>query len=323
MYEVSWDHLLVVHDAHPEYASTAHALGLPAAAKLGVQHHRAHLASVLAERGAWAKQVLGVSFDGAGYGDDGTIWGGEIFAGSLAEGFERVAHLRPAALPGGDAAAHYPVQAAAGFLSQVERLPDLYAPPFQFPERYRQSLELVRKNLRTFTTTSIGRLFDAAAALLGFTRELTFEGQGAMWLEHLARTSSPTEPYPFPLEGQELDFRPLLEAMMRDRLQGRGMREIARAFQRGMAEGLSEAVKKLCRACQLATVVLSGGVFQNRLLLDDLKALLGNEALEIWTNSAVPPNDGGLSLGQAAMAALARSESQAGEAPIASHCCAK
>ena len=171
-----------------------------------VQHHRAHVASVLAERGEWEKRVVGVSFDGTGYGDDGSIWGGEIFAGSIKEGFERVGHLRSASLPGGDAAAQYPVQAAAGFLAQIEDLPDLIAPPFTFPQRYRQALDLVEKNVRTFPTTSIGRLFDTAAALLGFTREITFEGQAAMWLEQLACTAALTEPYPFPSVGARIGF---------------------------------------------------------------------------------------------------------------------
>ena len=170
MYDVRWTDMFVAHDAHPQYRSTLHALELPRAGSHAIQHHRAHIASVLAERSAWEKRVLGVSFDGTGYGDDGTIWGGEIFAGSIAGGMDRVAHLRQAALPGGDAAARYPVQAAAGFFAGIDDLPDLQAEPFRFPERYRNSVELVRKGLRTFTTTSVGRLFDAAAALLGFTR---------------------------------------------------------------------------------------------------------------------------------------------------------
>ena len=159
-----------------------------------------------------------MSFDGTGYGDDGSIWGGEIFVGSVEDGFERVAHLRPAALPGGDAAAQYPVQAAAGFLAQLEDLPDLTLPPFDFPQRYRASLELVRKNVRTFTTTSVGRLFDTAAALLGFTRQISFEGQAAIWLEQLARSASTTDFYPFPFAHHELDFRPLLQAVIHDRV---------------------------------------------------------------------------------------------------------
>ena len=304
MYEIDWDELVVVHDAHPGYVSTAIAQDLPASEKIAIQHHRAHIASVLAERQEWNKRVIGISFDGTGYGDDGTIWGGELFTGSVAEGFARVAHLRPAALAGGDAASQYPVQAAAGFLAQVQGLPDLEAAPFYFPDRFESALELIRKDVRTFATTSVGRLFDAAAALLGFTREVTFEGQAATWLEHLARPASIVEPYPFPFEDAELDFRPLLECVARDRIRGRNPSEIARAFQRGIANGLADAIKILSKANGTETVVLSGGVFQNELLLEDVKSLLKGEALQILTNQAVPPNDGGISLGQAAMAAF-------------------
>ena len=304
MYEIAWQDVLVVHDAHPEYRSTVHALQLPASEKRAVQHHRAHVASVLAERGEWEKRVLGVSFDGTGYGDDRGIWGGEFFTGSLRNGFERVAHLRPAALPGGDAAAQYPVQAAAGFLAQVEGLPDLARPPFSFPARYQTALQLVHKKVRTFATTSAGRLFDAAAALLGFTREITFEGQAAMWLEHLARSASVTEAYPFPYRDGELDFRPLLHAVAADRSNRRNPEEIARAFQLGVAHGVADAVKTLAAAAKLDTVVFSGGVFQNEMLLEDLKATLEETGLHLWTNQAVPPNDGGISLGQAALAAF-------------------
>jgi hydrogenase maturation protein HypF len=304
MYEVRPEELLVVHDSHPQYFSTSHALTLDVTQRLAVQHHRAHIASVLAERGEWEKRVVGVSFDGTGYGDDGGIWGGEIFVGSIKDGFDRIAHLRTAALPGGDAAAEYPVQAAAGFLAQVDDLPNLTAPPFNFPQRYSQAVYLVQKNVRTFPTTSVGRLFDAAAALLGFTREVTFEGQAAVWLEQLAASVPMTEPYPFPYLEQELDFRPLLESIVRDRIRGRSLAEIARAFQLGLARGLRDAVLSVCKSYDLDHVVLSGGVFQNELLLKDMKALLQDEHLEIWTNHSVPPNDGGISLGQAALAAF-------------------
>ncbi len=270
MYEIDRNDLLIAHDAHPQYLSTIHALDLPCFETRPIQHHRAHIASVLAERGAWDKRVLGVSFDGTGYGDDGAIWGGELFVGSIAEGFARVAHLRPAALPGGDAAARFPVQASAGFLAQVEDLPDLNAEPFFFPTRFQQSLELIRKNTRTFQTTSIGRLFDTAAALLGFTREVTFEGQAAMWLEHISRTVDRADPYPFP----DLDFRPLLASLATDRLSGRDIAQCARAFQRGIAQGLCDSAKALCETHDLDTVVLSGGVFQNQLLLADIKSIL-------------------------------------------------
>jgi hydrogenase maturation protein HypF len=305
MYEIDSNELLVVHDAHPQYFSTGYATELPAADRFAVQHHRAHIASVLAERGAWGQRVLGVSFDGTGYGDDGTIWGGEIFAGSVSEGFARVAHLREATLPGGDAAAGNPVQAAAGFLAQLSDLPNLWDAPFSFPSRYQEAAALMRARVRCFPTTSMGRLFDTAAALLGFTRETTFEGQAAMWLERLASSAFTGEAYPFPFDGAELDFRPLLENIIRDRMQNRDKSEIARAFQLGVAEGLRNALATLRETQGIDTVALSGGVFQNELLLRDLKQLLEDQHLEIWTNHAVPANDGGISLGQAALGAFA------------------
>jgi hydrogenase maturation protein HypF len=304
MYEVDRDELVVVHDCHPQYASVLHAAGLRAAEKIAVQHHRAHVASVLAERGEWERRVVGVSFDGTGYGDDGNIWGGEFFVGSVREGFERVAHLREAMLPGGDAAAHFPVQAAAGFLAQLNGLPDMTAEPFCFPERFEKSFELVEKGVRTFSTSSVGRLFDTVAALLGFTREISFEGQAAMWLEHIARGAGKVEEYAFPFADGELDFRPMLESVIRDRQRGRDRGEIARAFQRGIAVGLCDAALSLCREHGINAIVLSGGVFQNELLLEDVKSLLENARVEVWTNHAVPPNDGGISLGQAALAAF-------------------
>jgi len=307
MYEIRWEDVLVVHDAHPEYRSSVHGQRLPSAERLAVQHHRAHVASVLAERGTWEKRVLGISFDGTGYGDDGSIWGGEFFVGSLSAGFERVAHLRPAALPGGDAATQYPVQAAAGFLSQVEGLPNLAESPFSFPHRYQTALQLVHKNVRTFPTTSMGRLFDTAAALLGFTRDITFEGQAAMWVEHTARFADNDDCYPFPFANGELDFRPLLHAVAMDRARGRNVAEIARAFQRGIASGVADAAKVLAPKHDVDLVLLSGGVFQNELLLEDLRGELANTKLQVWTNQAVPANDGGISLGQAALAAFWRS----------------
>lgn len=305
MYRVDPTQLVVVRDAHPQYHSTAHAERIEAAEHVAIQHHRAHVASVLAERGedVWRRRVLGVSFDGTGYGDDGAIWGGELFVGSMVEGLERIAHLRPALLMGGDAAARHPVQAAAGFLHQLDEGPDFAAAPFHFPLRYREVVALLTAGVRAFPTTSVGRLFDAAAALLGFTRQVTFEGQAAIWLEHVARTSPAVDPYPFPFAQGELDFRPLLRAVVEDRLRTRAVAEIARAFQAGIAGGLAEACIALSRAHEVETIVLSGGVFQNDLLLRDLKPALERRAFEVWTNHTVPPNDGGISLGQAALAA--------------------
>lgn len=304
MYEVRSDEVTVVRDLHPQYHSTMHALAMPARRHVAVQHHRAHVASVLAERGEWNTHIVGVSFDGTGYGDDGTIWGGEIFVGELQSGLKRVAHLRPAALPGGDAASLNPVQAAAGFLHQVADIPNLSAPPFFLPRRYDAALELVQKDVRVFTTTSIGRLFDTVAALLGFTREITFEGQAAIWLEQLARRGTTREAFPFPFAENELDFRLLLRAVIDDRIAGTSPAEIARAFQRGFAEGVARCVAEVAAKNSITTIVLSGGVFQNELLLEDLYPLLQKESLDVWTNRHVPPNDGGISLGQSVLAAF-------------------
>jgi hydrogenase maturation protein HypF len=305
MYDIPLDRVLLVHDCHPQYASSVHAQRMTAPERRTVQHHRAHIASVLAEREAWDERVIGVSFDGTGYGDDGGIWGGEVFVGSVAEGLERVAHLRTAVLPGGDAAARYPVQAAAGFLAGMDGLPDFVDRPFDFPGRYRQSVEMTLRGVRTFPTTSAGRLFDTAAALVGFTRGITFEGQAAMWLEHLAgRCTEAVEGYPFPMTDDEMDYRPLLHAVIDDRLRDRDPAVIARRFHLGIAQGVCGAVLHIAGMQRAGTVVLSGGVFQNQMLLRDLKSLLGASGLKVWTNTSVPPNDGGVSLGQAALAAF-------------------
>jgi hydrogenase maturation protein HypF len=196
------------------------------------------------------------------------------------------------------------VQAAVGFLEQLPEVPDLASAPFDFPPRYESSRRLLLTGTRTFTTTSAGRLFDAAAALLGFVRPVTFEGQAAMWLEQLARTSGPVDPYGCPLDGSALDWRPLLGSVVADRLRGRDSREIARAFHSGLAGGLSAAAATLCRVHGLDTVAALGGVVQNRVLLEDLASLLEQERIALWINHLVPPNDGGISLGQAALGAL-------------------
>jgi hydrogenase maturation protein HypF len=307
MYEVSPADLILVRDAHPQFASTRYGDSLTVSRTVVVQHHRAHVASVLAERGEWTKRVLGVSLDGTGYGDDGAIWGGEFFVGSIQQGFERVAHLRPALLAGGDAVARWPVQAAAGFLSQLTALPALAGAPFYFSKRYQYADQVLKQNVRSFATTSMGRLFDAAAALLGFVREATFEGQAAMWLEQMARRVAEADTYPFPLEGNELDFRPLLARVVADRQRGCSPEEIARGFQLGIAYGLHRAITRFCDQFKVDTVVFSGGVFQNRLLLEDLKSSFATDSLTVWTNHAVPPNDGGISLGQAALAVFSGS----------------
>ena len=225
----------------------------------------------------WEKRVLGVSFDGTGYGDDGTIWGGEIFAGSIAEGFERVAHLRTAALPGGDAAARYPGSGCRRVPRANSGLPDLSGDPFRFPERYQRSLELIRKDVRMFETTSMGRLFDTAAALLGFTREASFEGQAAIWVEHLASSRDRCGAVSISDERGRTGFcaaarSARLGPLPRPRRFGMRGRISPRHRARPHA-----AVTKLAEERSLDTMVLSGGVFQNELLLEQLKIYFAGE----------------------------------------------
>jgi hydrogenase maturation protein HypF len=294
----------VAHDLHPEYASTLYGRDVPANAHVAVQHHKAHIASVLAERGAWDRRAVGIAFDGTGYGEDGQIWGGEVFRGSLAEGFTRTSHLRTALLIGGDAAARVPVQCAAGFLAQLEDLPDLQQPPFGFPQRYIDSLHLARARIRRFETSSMGRLFDTVAALCGFTREISFEGQAAMWLEHLAQKSMQRDAYGFPVTEECLDFRPLLATIVEERLKGKDPAVIASRFHHAVARAAWKAAEGTCEANSIDLVVLSGGVFQNELLLSLFASLSRSSALEVWSNGVVPTNDGGVSFGQAAMASL-------------------
>ncbi|GEN36074.1 carbamoyltransferase HypF [Aneurinibacillus danicus] len=303
MYDVPLADTIVAHDLHPDHRSAQFARGLENCERVGIQHHRAHVASVLAERNALDKRVIGVAFDGTGFGDDGAIWGGELFVGSVAEGLERRGHLRYAVLPGGDAAARIPLQALAGFFVDVPELAADVGRRLAFPERFFTALKLVEKQIRTFPTTSVGRLFDAAAALLGFTEAISFEGQAAIWLEHLARTAPLEKVYPFPWDEKELDYRPLLQALAEDRLNGRDAAVIARSFHRSIAEGVFRSTLALGEAHGIDTVVLSGGVFQNSLLLADLKELFTERAMHVWIGERVPPNDGGISLGQAALVA--------------------
>jgi hydrogenase maturation protein HypF len=307
MYAIDAADLTVVHDRHPDYASAAFAIAMGARRRVAVQHHRAHVASVLAERGAFDRRVVGIALDGTGHGDDGAIWGGEFFVGSIRDRFERVAHLRTALLAGGDAAARRPVQAAAGFVAQLDPPPDLTRAPFCFPGVYNDALALIRSGLRVYPTTSAGRLFDTVAALVGFTRPITFEGQAAMWLEHLARGAAADRfELPCRFTGTEIDWRDTLAAVVDARNRAVDPAIIARAFHRALARAIATAGVELAERANVDTLVLSGGVMQNDLLVGDTRDMCrGDRSVQVWMNQAVPPNDGGVSLGQAVIAAFA------------------
>ena len=314
MYDVDPAAAVIAHDLHPDYPSTRHAETL-GGTPVGVQHHEAHVASVLAERGAWETPVLGVSFDGAGLGRDRTVWGGELFHGSLLGGFERVGHLRPVPLPGGDAAARTPEQAAVGFLQECE--PELWKPRLS-DQRTWMAESMIRAGLNTPRTSSVGRLFDTVAALCGFSGKMSFEGQAAMDLEAKAwRADGAPRPdevgrvaaevldggYPFPFEHGVWDATALLAPLLADLERGVAHETAALRFHAALARGVTRAVERLARRHETEAVVLTGGVFQNRLLheltVHDLRAA----GFDVWWNEAVPPGDGGIALGQAALAA--------------------
>lgn len=300
MYRVALEETLVVHDLHPEYPSSRYAEGLPGP-RLAVQHHRAHIAAVLLEHGLWEEEVVGFAFDGVGLGEDGLAWGGEVFLGSLQGGLHRVAHLKEAFLPGGDAAARYPQQAAVGFLAGLD---EGHWRPLLDEKAVRVAQSLLRVG-RAPKTTSVGRLFDAVAALCGFRGRVSYEGQAAIWLEALARGVEEEGAYPLPFHGEGWDYRPLLEAAVSDLQRGVARERVARRFHLGLAQGVVEAALALGGAHGVRTVVLSGGVWHNALLHGRVLKGLRKQGFRVFWNEAVPVGDGGIALGQVALGHMA------------------
>ncbi|MDQ4130627.1 MAG: carbamoyltransferase HypF, partial [Actinomycetota bacterium] len=296
---------VVAHDLHPEYLSTKFAseLDLPLHP---VQHHHAHVASCLADHGEQGP-VLGIAFDGLGFGSDGTLWGGEFLAADL-EGFERLGHLRPAPLPGGAAAIREPWRMALAWLRVAVGAEEAARWGAACDERWSGVLSLAESG-RAPVTTSVGRLFDAVAALLGIRACVTYEGQAAIELEALARgvTAAESPRYPMDLRlgenGWVLDPAPLVEAILAELEREVPVEVIAAGFHAGLAEGAATLAGELCREHGLGTVALSGGVFQNVRLTDVLATRLRAAGLRVLTHEHVPANDGGISVGQAAIAA--------------------
>ncbi len=273
---------VVAHDLHPEYLSTKWARELDLDA-VEVQHHHAHAAACLAEHGERGP-ALALVFDGTGYGPDGTLWGGELLRADLA-GYERIAHLDPVPLPGGEAAIRQPWRTAASYLERLGR-------PVPWP-RWAE----VRASLAANAPLSsgMGRLFDAVAALLGVREEVTYEGQAAIELEQLAG-DTPADPYRWRFG----DSDTLVAAVQDDLAAGRPRPEIAASFHEAVAAGAAAACAD---AGEPRTVVLSGGTFQNLRLLDSTRRRLEEDGFRVLAHALIPPNDGGISYGQAAVAA--------------------
>jgi hydrogenase maturation protein HypF len=310
---------LIVHDLHPDYVTTSYArrqaerLGID---RLAVQHHHAHLASCMAENGL-TEPVLGITFDGTGFGTDGAVWGGEFLIGDY-RNFRRAAHLRYVGMPGGDRAIREPWRMAAAHLTDAE----VEFAPLQarlLPGEWRTIQRMLERRLNCPLTSSIGRLFDAIAALAGVRDRVSYEGQAAMELEWLAAGVPPDRTYPFafdpPGQGQTttqaplvVDTRALIRAVAEEAAQGVEAALVARRFHSTLIELISATCSQLRRATGIEAVALSGGVFLNVLLTREASARLRREGFRVYRHRQVPPNDGGLSLGQLAVAALSLKE---------------
>jgi hydrogenase maturation protein HypF len=291
-----------VHDLHPN--SIVHELvgrlGLPSVA---VQHHHAHVASCLAEHGRRGP-AIGIAFDGTGYGTDGAIWGGEALIADLIK-FERLSHLEYLQLAGGDGAVRHPRRIAAAFLT------GLFGSLFQ--DRVERLVgsgtakvlaTMIDRNINTLPTSSCGRIFDAVAALTGVCAEATYEAQAAIELESLARASSPVSHlYPFSLRNGVVRTGAMLAAIVGDLEQGTSAANVARAFHNTMAEVVARMAVDARDRTGVSLVALTGGCFQNRLLLATSIDKLERERFTVLVHRAVPTNDGGLALGQAVIAA--------------------
>ncbi|MCA1739252.1 MAG: carbamoyltransferase HypF [Actinobacteria bacterium] len=306
---------LVAYDLHPEYLSTKYAreleeAGLPA---VGIQHHNAHVASCLADNERPAgERVIGVALDGTGYGTDGAVWGGEFFEGSMEEGFVRRAHLEYMPLPGGSAAIRQPWRVALAHLitlyGEEETLQLPLAAVREAGERNARLIaRLVQHGLNTPLTSSAGRLFDAVAALVGVpgSTRATYEGQAAVELE-LAADGPVSRGYPFQLrsggEGWIVETRETVSGVVEDLLAGREIGEISSRFHRTVAEVVVAGCEEIREAGGVSAVALSGGTFQNMLLLGQVIGLLEEKGFVVYRHRRVSANDGGLALGQAVLA---------------------
>jgi len=295
----------VAYDLHPEYMATKYALDIDVPHKVGVQHHHAHIASVIAEH-SLEGPVIGVAADGTGYGTDGAIWGCEIMVADLL-GFERVAHLQYVPLPGGEQAVRQPWRMAAVYLERAFGQ-DFLTLDIPFVRGLNQAswrplTQMIAKGINAPLTSSLGRLFDAVAALLGVGQVALYEGQAAIEMEMQAEPAE--QAYPFDITGEslaQLDVTPMFKAIVEEIRRGVPTPRIAGNFHRTVAEMLAASCVKARTDSGLERVALSGGVFQNKLLLEQMAHRLEDLGFQVYVNHRVPPNDGGLSYGQAAVA---------------------
>jgi hydrogenase maturation protein HypF len=303
----------IAHDLHPDYMSTRYAQDRAESGRVelvAVQHHHAHMASCMAEHGL-TEPVIGVTFDGTGYGGDGTVWGGEFLVGDYRT-FRRAGHLRCVRLPGGEQAIREPWRMAASYLldAQCDLSPLESLVP---PQALHAVSTMIERRVNTPMTSSAGRLFDAVAALIGLRSKVTYEGQAAIELEWLAERASTGGSYP--IEGSEetspddpeptfvVDLRPAVWAIVHNLRDRPDRPRIARRFHWTVVDAITEVCGRIRQRHDLSSVVLSGGTFLNGLLSAEAVRRLTREGFTVYRHHLVPPNDGGLSLGQLAIAA--------------------
>lgn len=309
---------LVACDLHPDYLSSRFAenSGLPC---IRVQHHHAHMASCMAENNLDGN-VIGIIFDGTGYGPDGTIWGGEFLVGGY-DGYHRAGHFRPVPMPGGDAAVHEPWRMAMAYLYQA--LGDaaflLDHPVAHILPESEQTLftQMLQRTINSPLTSSCGRLFDSVAALLNIRHTVSYDGQGAIELEAEAELAAYAKSPPAPLHQGggysykvtisddaplQLDFSPMFIDLLNDINSNVEASNIAHRFHQTVASATIDVCLRIAETTALDRIILSGGVFQNRLLSEMIYTALRNRGLQVFTHRLVPPNDGGIALGQAAIA---------------------
>lgn len=301
----------VIADQHPGYSTHQWAQNyserndIPL---LTVQHHHAHIASLMAEHGIVGTSVLGLAFDGTGYGCDKTVWGGELLlVGPDILTTRRMGHVQPFSLPGADAAVRNPVRVALALLHEagiadIDGLPCVQAIP-------RTELRAIESQLATGTgcirTTSTGRLFDGVSSLLGVRHRITYEAEAAIELEALARTATNPTPLAMQVENSQLMLPLLVSSLVEGMRKGLPPSELALGFHHALASATATLVDHVVASTGVETVGLTGGVFQNRLFLALLRAHWKGSGYRVLTHHRVPPNDGGLSLGQAVIGAAA------------------
>ena len=312
---------------HPDYLASRYALAQQGLRRVWVQHHHAHLAACLADCGEEGP-AIGAILDGTGYGLDGHIWGGEFLLGD-ARGFQRAGHLQYLPLPGGEGAIHKPYRLALAYLHALLGEPPLPPALCSLPEEERRALiTMVERRLNTPLTSSAGRLFDAVSALLGVCQETSYEAQAAIELEMEATpllsdeaeaSAAALEPYPYEVahlpnvqewgrvrpfvrETLELRLKPLLAAILGEIAAGVAIRKIAWRFHLTVVQMIVDVCEHQRLQSGLERVALSGGCFQNRLLLSLIVPRLEERGFRVLIHRQVPCNDGGIALGQAVIA---------------------